>query len=57
MAYVKAEIRTPDGRPSGTTSVNPNTVSTMGRKVDRETGRTFEYRNEHGKIVTKWVSE
>ena len=57
MAYVKAEIRTPDGRPSGTTSVNPNTVSTRGRKVDRETGSTFEYLNEHGKIVTKWVSE
>ena len=55
MAFVKAEIKTPDGRSAGTTSVNPNTVSTLGSKVDRETGRRFEYRNDHGKVTSKWV--
>ena len=54
MSDVKAEVRTPDGRPAGTIHVNPDSVGNMGTHHDRETGRDFLIRNEHGKVTTKW---
>ena len=51
---VEAKVRTPDGRPAGTTHVNPEAASNLGTWHDRETGRDFLLRNDHGKITTKW---
>ena len=56
MAYVKVDIKTPDGRYHSTTTVNPATSGVQGRKVDPETGRTFEWRNDHGRITSRWVN-
>ena len=56
MTQVKADYKTPDGRPAGTTSVNADTKGGLGTKVDRETGRSYKLTNDHGKITTKWVN-
>ncbi|MBQ7733802.1 MAG: hypothetical protein IJT58_07275 [Synergistaceae bacterium] len=55
MPFEKVNIRTPDGRVVAQTTVNPNATSTLGTKVDRETGRRFEYRHEGTKMTSRWV--
>ncbi len=54
MTQVKAEIKTPDGRHFGITSVNSETSGTMGTKFDPKTGRSFEWSHIGEKIFTKW---
>ena len=55
MAYVKADIKTPDGRYHSTTRVDPNSKGGQGTKVDPKTGKRFQWINVFGKIITKWI--